>query len=407
MSIYTISIKDKILKGSIVVPSSKSISNRVLIINAISNSFAPIRNLSDCDDTRSILKVLNSNTNKFDIGHAGTAMRFLTAFLSKIVGKWEITGSKRMLQRPIGILVDALNHLGAQIEYMDKEGYPPLRILGSNLTGTEVNIKGNTSSQFISALMLIAPCLPNGLTINIEGNIVSIPYINLTKNIMKDFGVKCSFNSRQIKIEKGNYDIIPYTIESDWSGASYFYQLLALADGGEIKLEGLDKNSYQGDAKQVHIWEKLGVKTVYSKKGMFIRHTGERISRLEHDFNDMPDLVQTFAVACTGLNIPFKFTGLETLKIKETDRVNALITELGKLGYKLCKLQEGCIFWDGEITKKTPNTKINTYNDHRMALAFAPLAFKLGEIKIHKPNVVNKSYPNYWEDLKKLGFNIH
>lgn len=406
MTTYTINIKDKTLKGTVVVPSSKSISNRVLIINAISNSFAPIKNLSDCDDTRSMLKVLNSNTNKFDIGHAGTSMRFLTAYLSRIVGKWEITGSERMLQRPIGVLVDALNHLGAQIEYVDKEGYPPLRIFGSNLTGTEVSLKGDTSSQFISALMLIAPCLPEGLTINLEGNVVSVPYINLTRNIMKDFGIESSFDGKQIRIEKGNYDVIPYSVESDWSGVSYWYQMLALAEGGEIKLEGLKKNSCQGDAEQINVWEKLGVKTMHNKKGMFIKHTGERVKRLEHNFNDMPDLAQTFAVACAGLNIPFKFTGLETLKIKETDRINALIKELGKLGYKLHEPQEGSLEWDGEMLEKASNTEIETYNDHRMALAFAPLALKFQEIKIQNPEVVTKSYPDYWDDLKNVGFEI-
>lgn len=406
MNTYTIKKSDKSLNGKIVIPSSKSISNRVLIINAISNSFAPITNLSDCDDTRSMLKVLNSNTNCFDIGHAGTTMRFLTAYLSRIVGKWEITGSERMLQRPIGVLVDALNSIGAQIEYIDKEGYPPLRIFGSNLTGKEVTLKGDTSSQYISALMLIAPCLPEGLTIKLEGDIVSVPYINLTMNIMKDFGIESSFKGNEIRIEKGNYDVIPYAVESDWSGVSYWYEMLALSEGGEVKLEGLKKNSYQGDARQIEVWEKLGVKTIYNKRGMFIKHTGERVNRLEQNFIDMPDLAQTFAVACAGLKIPFHFTGLETLKIKETDRISALITELGKLGYKLYEPSEGALAWDGETIESKEEIEIETYNDHRMALAFSPLALKLGEIKIKNPDVVNKSYPGYWEDIKNVGFDV-
>ncbi len=406
MNVYTIKKDDKLVKGKITIPSSKSISNRVLIINALSNSFAPVYNLSDCDDTRSMLKVLNSNANCFDIGHAGTTMRFLTAYLSRIIGKWEITGSERMLQRPIGVLVDALNHLGAQIEYIEKEGYPPLRILGSNLTGNEVTLKGNTSSQFISALLLIAPYLPEGLTMRLVGEVVSVSYIDLTLSIMGDFGIKSYFKDNVIRVERGNYGVMPYTVESDWSGVSYLYEILALSDGGEIKLEGLKKNSYQGDAAQVGVWEKLGVKTVYNKRGMFIKYTGEKVKRLEQDFNNMPDLAQTFAVVCAGLGIPFYFTGLETLKIKETDRISALIAELGKLGYGLYEPQEGALAWDGGFSEVNENIEIETYKDHRMALAFAPLAMKLGEIKILNPDVVNKSYPEYWEDLKSLGFTV-
>lgn len=406
MKLYTVGKENKLVKGKIVVPSSKSISNRVLLINAINNSYAPINNLSDCDDTRAMINVLNSNTNTFDIGNAGTTMRFLTAFLSRIVGKWEITGSERMLQRPIGVLVDALNHLGAQIEYLGKDGYPPLRIFGSNLTGKEVSVKGDTSSQFISALLLIAPCLPEGLTVKLEGDLVSAPYINLTLSIMKDFGINSSFKGNEIRVEKGNYNVMPYTVESDWSGVSYMFELLALSEGGEIKLEGLKKNSLQGDANQVEVWEKLGVKTVNNKKGMFIKYTGERVKNLVQDFKMMPDLVQTFAVACVGLNIPFKFSGLETLKIKETDRVNALITQLGKLGYKVYESQNGSLVWDGDKVECESKVEIETFNDHRMALAFAPLALKFGEIKILNPDVVNKSYPDYWNDLEKLGLSV-
>jgi len=404
MRVYKVKKDNKSIKGKIAIPYSKSISNRVLIINALSNSFAPINNLSDCDDTRSMLKVLNSNSNCFDVGHAGTTMRFLTAYLSRIIGKWEITGSDRMLQRPIGVLVDALNHLGAQIEYIDKEGYPPLRILGSNLTGKEVTLKGNTSSQYISALLLIAPSLPEGLTIKLEGEVVSVSYINLTLSIMKDFGINSYFKDNEIRVENGNYDVMPYTVESDWSGVSYWYEILALSEGGEIKLEGLKRNSYQGDVAQVPIWEKLGVKTVCSKRGMYIKYTGERVKKLEQDFNNIPDLAQTFAVVCAGLKIPFCFTGLETLKIKETDRINALIKELGKLGYKLYEPEEGTLAWDGEMAEPKEDIEIETYNDHRMALAFSPLALKLGEIKIKNPDVVNKSYPEYWEDIKSVGF---
>jgi 3-phosphoshikimate 1-carboxyvinyltransferase len=399
-----IKAKKKKVKGEINLPASKSISNRVLIIHGIANSFEPINNLSNSDDTKTMFNVLFSNDNKFDIKDAGTCMRFLTAYLSGIIGKWEITGSERMQQRPIGELVDALNSAGAQIEYLEKEGYPPLKILGSNLTKNTIKLKGSISSQFISALLLIAPRFKTGLTIEVEGNITSRSYIDMTLSIMAEYGLKSSFVNNTIKVEAGNYETMEYTVESDWSAASYMYECVALAEKGKMKLNGLKKTSFQGDIKQVELWEKLGVKTNFTRKGVFIAKSDVLIENLNHDFKDMPDLAQTFAVTCCALNIAFSFTGLETLKIKETDRIEALKIELAKLGYTLNDDKAGELSWDGTRGKIASSIVIDPYGDHRMAMSFAPLALVRENILINNFEVVSKSYPNFWEDLKSLNF---
>ncbi len=403
---YTISKSEKNIEGRILVPSSKSISNRVQIINALSYSFESIKNLSTCDDSKVMQEVLFSNTNTFDVGHAGTSMRFLTAYLSKILGEWTLTGSDRMKKRPISALVDALNSLGAQITYLEKEGYPPLKILGSNITGKEVELDASTSSQYISALLLIAPTLADGLRIKLKGQIVSRSYIELTLNIMAEFGIESEFKNNEIYLAKQNYKVIPYTVESDWSGASYWYAIMAFSPKGKLFLDGLKKNSYQGDSHLVELFEKLGVKTNFSKKGIYIEPNNETCKKLIFDFIDMPDLAQTFAVVSALKNIPFHFKGLETLKIKETNRISALINELGKLGYVLYEPNEGELAWDGQMKEVSENITIETYHDHRMAMAFAPIAMLRSEIEISDPMVVNKSYPNFWEQLKEMGFTI-
>lgn len=403
---YSISKPNKVLEGRVVLPSSKSISNRVQIINALSNSFEPIKNLSDCDDSRVMQNILFSNTNTFDVGHAGTTMRFLTAYLSKIVGEWTLTGSDRMKERPIGVLVDALNSLGAQISYLEKEGYPPLKIFGSNITGKEVELKGDTSSQYISALLLIAPTLENGLRIKLKGDVVSRSYIEMTLNIMEEFGVKSEFKGQEIFVAKQAYQRIPYTVEGDWSGASYWWSFMALAAEGKLYLDGLRRRSFQGDSGLVPVFEKLGVKTQYSKRGMFIEKKESDCKKLVCDFLQMPDLAQTFAVCSCLKGIPFHFKGLETLKIKETDRIHALITELGKLGYVLHEPAEGELAWDGERKEEDEKIVIETYHDHRMALAFAPVAMLRKDVLIDDPQVVKKSYPNFWKQLQELGFTV-
>jgi len=403
---YSVSKSNTVLGGRVVLPASKSISNRVQIINALAYSFEPIKNLSDCDDSKAMQSILFSNTNTFDVGHAGTTMRFLTAYLAKVVGEWTLTGSDRMKERPIGVLVDALNSLGAQISYLEKEGYPPLKIFGSNLTGEEVELQGDTSSQYISALLLIAPTLENGLRIKLKGKIVSRSYIEMTLNIMEEFGVKAEFKGQEIFVANQPYNRIPYTVEGDWSGASYWWSFMALASEGKLYLDGLKKNSFQGDSGLVPVFEKLGVKTQFSKRGMFIEKVATYCKKLKFDFNQMPDLAQTFAVCSCLKNIPFHFKGLETLKIKETDRIFALIKELGKLGYVLTEPAEGELAWEGERNEEEDNIVIETYHDHRMAMAFAPIAMLRSNIVIDSPDVVKKSYPNFWEQLKEIGFSV-
>lgn len=403
---YTISNKSNEISGEINIPASKSISNRALIIQALNYSFNSISNLSDCDDTNHMINVLNSNSRDFNIGHAGTAMRFLTAYLSKVVGEWTITGSERMKERPIKILVDALNSLGAQITYLEKEGFPPIKICGSNITGREINLSGSISSQYISALLLIAPSLENGLKINLTGKVVSKTYIKMTLSIMKEYGISSSFIGNTIYIKNQDYNIIPFSVEGDWSGASYWYSMVALSEKAKLKLNGLKKVSHQGDSALMDIFSKIGVKTSFNKKGMFIERIDNTHTSLIHDFTEIPDLAQTFCVCCCLKNIKFHFKGLETLKIKETNRIFALITELSKLGYKLHEPAEGELAWDGSLSSKQDNIKIETYNDHRMALSFAPACLVMNSICIDSPEVVTKSYPNFWEQLKDKGFTI-
>lgn len=393
------------LKATVQLPASKSICNRALILNALSYSPYDIQNLSDCDDTEVLVKALNSNDRDFDIKAAGTAMRFLTAFLSKVVGEWTITGTERMKNRPIKILVDALNALGAKVEYMEKEGYPPLRIFGSALKGGEISLPGGVSSQYISALLMIAPLMEEGLTLKLEGNIISKPYIYLTLELMKQFGVEAEWKEQTIRVAPQEYSPIPFTVESDWSAASYWYQMMALSRNGEIELLGLFKNSLQGDAAGAKLFASLGVGTTFTDRGVLLKHNGNVTKKLTYNFVNEPDLAQTFVVTCVLLNIPFRFTGLQSLKIKETDRIEALKTELRKLGYLLGDSHNSILEWNGERCEPEAHPVIATYEDHRMAMAFAPAALVRPEgIEIADPEVVTKSYPAFWTDLQKAGF---
>jgi len=407
---YTITKEDKILKGEITLPSSKSISNRILIINSLSYSPYEIDNLSDSDDTKVMEAVLNANTNHFDIGHAGTAMRFLTAFLSKIAGEWIITGSERMRQRPIGILVDALRKLGAIIEYTDNEGFPPLKITGTALKGGVIELDGSISSQYISALLIIAPTVQGGMTLKLLNQITSKPYIELTLKLMKKFGIQHSWKGNEIRIAEQAYQPVKFAVEADWSGASYWYAMAALSGKCDLLLKGLRLNSLQGDAAQSEWFENyFGVQS--KQVGNDIRLTKKEVPELkllELDFIENPDIAQTFAVLAVCKKIPFHFKGLTTLKIKETDRIKALQTELSKFGAILTEPAEGELAWDGTFTNSLVNhpIAIETYHDHRIALAFAPAAMVYPEIGINDPDVVTKSYPSYWEDLKQVGFKI-
>ena len=392
---------------TIQLPSSKSISNRARIINALGNGTHHPENLSDCDDTRVMIRALNDDKETIDIMAAGTAMRFLTAYLSVTPGTRIITGTERMQQRPIQVLVNALRELGADIEYVANDGFPPLRITGRELRKDTISLPGNVSSQYISALLMIAPVLTNGLTIRLTGDIISRPYINLTLQLMNDFGVRAEWtDDHRLKVEPQAYHSIPFYVESDWSAASYWYQIVALSKEAEVTLPGLFKDSYQGDSQVAGIFRSLGVETIYKDKAVILKKNGKSVERLDYDFINQPDLAQTFVVTCALLNIPFRFSGLQSLKIKETDRMAALITEMRKLGYILHETDGSVLSWEGERCTTEEHPAIDTYEDHRMAMAFAPTCLALPEILINNPQVVSKSYPRYWEDLRQAGFII-
>ncbi|MDR0734009.1 MAG: 3-phosphoshikimate 1-carboxyvinyltransferase [Dysgonamonadaceae bacterium] len=406
-NVYTIRFSGEIT-ASICLPASKSISNRALILNALSNSVFPVENLSDCDDTQVMLKAFESKNTVIDIGAAGTAMRFLTAYFSQCEGNRIITGSERMKNRPIKILVDALQQIGAEIRYSEKEGFPPLQIVGRKLRGGEIMLDGSVSSQYLSALMMVAPTMEKGLTVNLKGNIISRPYINMTLRLMERFGIKTVWEGNIIRIAPQTYTAQPFKVESDWSAASYWYETAALArENPEVELLGLTKNSLQGDAKVADIFEPLGIKTDFLPSGnlRLARLPADKIRPdcFEYNFVNEPDLAQTLAVTCCLLEIPFRFNGLQSLKIKETDRIAALQTELKKLGYLVKNPADDLMEWDGERCNPEPDPLIFTYEDHRMAMAFAPVCLKTGEIRIREPEVVSKSYPGFWGDLEKAG----
>ena len=400
---------------SIMLPASKSISNRALIIQALTKGGMMPENLSDCDDTKVIIRGLGKQSEIIDIKAAGTAMRFMTAYLSATEGEYTITGTERMKHRPIGILVDALRYLGAEIEYVGEEGYPPLRIRGRQLEGGTLLIAGDVSSQYISALLMIAPILTKGLELKLTGNIISRPYIDLTLHLMHEFGVAAEWSDFDtIRVKPQPYQQRAYTIESDWSAASYWYEILALTDDTQSKvaLQGLKDGSRQGDSTVRYIFSLLGIKTSFKEKGvngmpeaLLTRHS-RMLNRMDYDFTNQPDLAQTLIAVCPVLGIPFHFTGLGTLKIKETDRIEAMKREMEKLGYILHEEEGTALSWTGERCEPMTQPTIDTYEDHRMAMSFAPLAIKLGEIRINNPEVVSKSYPHYWADLRKAGFKI-
>ncbi len=405
----------KALDLTVQLPASKSISNRALIIHALSGSDVLPENLSDCDDTEVIVKALEDNPYEINIKAAGTAMRFMTAYLATRNGEEHvITGTERMKHRPIHILVDALRRLGADIEYMDEEGFPPLRIKGRQLEGGQLEVPGNVSSQFISALLLIGPCLRDGLTLRLTGDIISRPYIDLTLWMIREFGADADWSGYDTIAVGGSYKKRSYFIENDWSAASYWYEMMALSkqEGNVLRLEGLMDGSKQGDSSVRYIFSLLGVKSTFgtTKEGVpttvTLRHSGRCVPRLEYDFVNSPDLAQTFVVCCLMLGVPFYFRGLSTLKIKETDRIEALKNETRKLGFVIHDKNDSELYWDGERCEPQANTAIDTYEDHRMALAFAPAAFRMDSLHINNPQVVSKSYPHFWSDLKTCGFGI-
>lgn len=410
---YKITAPERI-QATINLPASKSISNRVLMIHALAGGDTLPDNLSDCDDTEVIIRALAAMPYEIDIKAAGTAMRFMTAFLSVTEGKHLLTGTDRMKRRPIAPLVNALRYLGADIRYAGETGFPPLIINGKTLEGGRLEVPGNISSQYISALLMIGPALKEGLELHLMGEIISRPYIDLTLWTMQEFGAEAEWTDMDIiTVRPQVYKSHPYLIENDWSASSYWYEMLALqgTSGSSIKLKGLTDGSKQGDSVVKYLFSLLGVKTTFDNKEegqpttvTLTRHRCQ-LPRLDYDFTGSPDLAQTFVVTCALLDIPFTFTGLASLKIKETDRIEALKAEMKKLGYLIKDENNNTLRWEGE--RCTPSLQpIDTYEDHRMALAFAPAACRFPGLRINNPGVVSKSYPHYWDDLRKAGFNI-
>ena len=401
------------IKAEINLPASKSISNRVLVIHSLSGGNATLHNLSDCDDTQVMINALRDMPEVIDIKAAGTAMRFMSAYLSVTEGEHVITGTERMKHRPIGVLVDALRRLGADIEYVGEQGYPPLRIRGKQLEGGTLEVPGNISSQYISALRMIGPALRNGLELRLTGDIISRPYIDLTLHVMHEFGCKIEWSSVDtISVKPQRYDDREYVVENDWSASSYWYEMLALSEDKEngVILPGLRDASRQGDSVVRYLYSLLGVKTSFTVSHgvstVEISRHPRQLQQMNYDFVNQPDLAQTLVVTCCAIGMPFHFTGLASLKIKETDRIEALKTELLKFGFVLHDVNDSELYWDGERVEPMPDASVDTYEDHRMAMAFAPLALSLGSVRINNPSVVSKSYPHYWDDLRKAGFTI-
>ena len=391
--------------GIIPLPGSKSESNRALLVNALCDSPGEITNLALARDTEIMQALLAPNSDEYNARDAGTVMRFMTAYLAVMKNNAQITGTEHMKKRPIGILVEALQSLGAEISYLERDGYPPLQIAGLNEQKTTIlEIASDVSSQYISALLMIAPKLPQGLTLELIGKTVSTPYIAMTVSIMQHFGVKVDVNGQSYQVEPQSYVFSPFQVESDWSAASYWYSIFALSNLQELKLAGLKENSYQGDSVVAELMEKFGVVTSFKGNTAILTRKAASLPA-QINFIKCPDLAQTFAVLCAAMGHKCIFSGLQTLKIKETDRVLALKAELQKAGadfieedhrWHLIPIPEDKLLSNTEVT-------INTYDDHRMAMAFAPLATKM-TLTFENPDVVNKSYPTFWQDLERIGF---
>ena len=383
---YKIHHPTKVVECEIDLPASKSISNRLLIIQALCKQEFEITNLSNSNDTKALHKALKATTTTIDVGAAGTSFRFLTAYLSTLVGdRFILTGSNRMKERPIKELVDALLKLGAEIEYLEKTGFPPLEISGTDISEKKVNIDGKISSQFISALLLIAPTLKNGIKLKISGEIVSKPYIIMTLKLMEEFGISHTWKENTIEIKPQKYSSKNYSIEADWSAASFWYEIASLSNSCNITLNGLTENSIQGDRKVMELFENLGVQTKFKNGSIILTKKEEKDISKEINLINTPDLYQPLECTLFSKNLTTKFLGLQTLKDKESNRIKAVEKELLNL-----------------VTTK----EITTYKDHRMAMSFAPLCLKYDTLQINDVEVVDKSYPNFWNDLKKGGFII-
>lgn len=407
---YTLTFPEK-LRATIALPTSKSLSARALIISALAGT-GRVEDLSDCDDTRVMRRALEEEQAVVDIMAAGTAMRFLTAYFAATEGEHILTGTARMKQRPIGILVEALRTLGAQIEYTEKEGYPPLRIRGKKLRGGELQLPADVSSQYVSALLMIGPALQEGLTLRLVGEVASRPYIDMTLRLMRTFGAQADWTSSDsICVAPHPYTAgVTYSVEPDWSAASYWYEIVALSSDPEacISLPELQRDSLQGDSCVARLFDNLGVATHYEADSIVLhkKETTDLPDCLEIDFTAMPDLAQTLVVTCAMSGRSFHFDGLQSLKIKETDRILALQAELQKFGLSTDCTNHSMYFKGSPSTALHSVPLIKTYDDHRMALAFAPCALRCGCITIAHPEVVSKSYPSFWEHLRSIGVSI-
>ncbi|MCM5661388.1 3-phosphoshikimate 1-carboxyvinyltransferase [Galbibacter mesophilus] len=402
-----LSSNQKNIHQHIQITGSKSESNRVLLLQALFSSLVT-ENISNSDDSQVMKKGLQVHQGEVDIHHAGTAMRFLTAFFASQEGREvTLTGSQRMTERPIKILVEALQQLGADISYVKNDGYPPVKIKGKKIIKNQVSLAANVSSQYISALLLVAPTLVNGLELNLEGKITSVPYIKMTLALLNEIGVKTSFEENIITVHSSD-EVKEKTlvVESDWSSASYFYSIMALASvGSEVSLSSYKATSLQGDSVLQEIYKQFGVTTVFNKNVVTLKKTKEvaKDTFIKVDLANAPDIAQTIAVTCFGLGLGCELTGLHTLKIKETDRLEALKTELGKLGANISVTDKELFLKPSEEIKE--NIAIDTYNDHRMAMAFAPLALQV-PILINDAEVVSKSYPDFWKDMATLEMKV-
>ncbi len=388
------------------ITGSKSESNRLLLLKALFSSLE-VQNISNSDDSQYMLKALSTESNTVDIHHAGTAMRFLTAYFATLEGSTILlTGSQRMQERPIKILVDALRDLGADIEYASQEGYPPLRITGKRLFKDEVRMKANVSSQYISALVLMATKLENGLKLHLEGKITSVPYINMTLSLLEQIGVETSFEGQTINVNPYlETDSKTLTVESDWSSASYFYSIIALSPPGtQVRLSTYKKDSLQGDAVLKDIYKQMGVETTFEGSKIILKKINKSLPiSIDSDLANAPDIAQTIVVTCLGLQIQCRLTGLHTLKIKETDRLEALKSEIYKFGTDLNITSDSLFLLDPKPL--VSGCIVETFNDHRMAMAFAPLVL-LTSFSIKEAEVVSKSFPDFWENLLELGLNV-
>ena len=397
------------IEGEIDLPASKSISNRVLLLNALCATPGRLSNLAQCDDTDAVLSALaQPDASEVNIGAAGTAMRFLTAYFATREGREVvIDGTERMRQRPIGVLVDALRQLGADIEYVEAEGYPPLKITGTRLHGGALTVNGSVSSQYITAILLIAPVI-GGITLTIEGEIMSRPYIDMTLALMARYGVKAEWRENVIHVPAGEYTALDFTVEADWSAASYWWAMQAIVPQSRITLKGLEPQSLQGDSRIAELMSQMGVTGNWCGRYLDLRSNGGVgcCCSTFADLSGTPDIAQTLVVMLCLMGRPFRITGLRTLRIKETDRLEALRTELRKLGYVVKVEGDDAISWHFETTAAEASPHICTYHDHRMAMAFAPAAIRFPGLIIDDAQVVSKSYPLFWEHLRQAGFKI-